>query len=118
MSWRVALAVIAVALVSVIFGLDWKTPSPPPQTVDNRPVAFPPPPPEPPAPVRSESVGASTDAMTPPPPDANQARAQAPRPAAPAGCNVAACEAHYKSFRAADCTYQPNNGPRRLCRRK
>src|SRR5262249_58569740 len=30
-------------------------------------------------------------------------------------CNVNACTAAYQSFRAADCTYQPSNGPRRLC---
>jgi len=30
-------------------------------------------------------------------------------------CNVNACTVAYQSFRAADCTYQPSNGPRRLC---
>jgi hypothetical protein len=30
-------------------------------------------------------------------------------------CNVDACTAAYRSFRPADCTYQPSNGPRRLC---
>jgi hypothetical protein len=36
--------------------------------------------------------------------------------AAPAiRCNMNACAAAYQSFRAADCTYQPSNGPRRLC---
>jgi hypothetical protein len=30
-------------------------------------------------------------------------------------CNVNACTAAYRSFRAADCTYQPSDGPRRLC---
>jgi hypothetical protein len=30
-------------------------------------------------------------------------------------CNVNACTAAYQSFRAADCSYQPSNGPRRLC---
>lgn len=31
-------------------------------------------------------------------------------------CNVAACAATYKSFNAADCTYQPyDGGPRRIC---
>jgi hypothetical protein len=33
----------------------------------------------------------------------------------PAQCNVAACTDAYISFNAADCTYQPMNGPRRLC---
>ena len=30
-------------------------------------------------------------------------------------CDVAACEAAYFTFTAYDCTYQPSNGPRRLC---
>jgi 1A family penicillin-binding protein len=34
----------------------------------------------------------------------------------PTQCNVAACAAHYSSFRASDCTYQPyDGGPRQLC---
>ncbi len=30
-------------------------------------------------------------------------------------CNVAACASAYRSFRESDCSYQPMNGPRRLC---
>jgi len=30
-------------------------------------------------------------------------------------CDVAACQRAYFTFNAADCTYQPSNGPRRLC---
>lgn len=30
-------------------------------------------------------------------------------------CNVQACAGAYQSFRASDCTYQPYDGPRRLC---
>lgn len=30
-------------------------------------------------------------------------------------CDVNACAMAYRSFRATDCTYQPSNGPRRLC---
>lgn len=30
-------------------------------------------------------------------------------------CNVAACAAAYRSFREADCSYQPFEGPRRYC---
>jgi hypothetical protein len=30
-------------------------------------------------------------------------------------CDVAACAAAYKSFRASDCTFQPYDGPRQLC---
>ena len=36
------------------------------------------------------------------------------RPSPPA-CNVEACAAAYRSFTAADCTFQPSDGPRRLC---
>lgn len=35
--------------------------------------------------------------------------------ASPPACNVAACAAAYRSFTAADCTFQPSDGPRRLC---
>lgn len=41
--------------------------------------------------------------------DAAQANAPAPR------CDVQACTARYHSFNASDCTYQPFDGPRRLC---
>ena len=34
---------------------------------------------------------------------------------APAQCDVQACGAAYRSFRASDCTYQPYQGPRRAC---
>jgi hypothetical protein len=30
-------------------------------------------------------------------------------------CNIAACTTAYHSFTPADCTYQPTEGPRRLC---
>ncbi|MFN7026358.1 MAG: PBP1A family penicillin-binding protein [Pseudorhizobium sp.] len=30
-------------------------------------------------------------------------------------CNISACSRSYRSFRPADCTYQPYSGPRRLC---
>lgn len=32
-------------------------------------------------------------------------------------CDVQACAGAYRSFRASDCTYQPFEGPRRLCER-
>ena len=37
------------------------------------------------------------------------------RPGASAQCNVEVCSHAYISFSAADCTYQPLEGPRRLC---
>lgn len=39
------------------------------------------------------------------------AQANAPLPR----CDVQACTARYRSFTASDCTYQPFDGPRRLC---
>jgi hypothetical protein len=32
-------------------------------------------------------------------------------------CDVAACSAAYQSFRASDCTFQPMEGPRKVCDR-
>jgi penicillin-binding protein 1A len=32
-------------------------------------------------------------------------------------CNIQACENAYRSFDAANCTYQPAYGPRRVCRK-
>ncbi len=42
--------------------------------------------------------------------------AAAPEQAKPK-CDLEACVARYRSFDATDCTYQPNDGPRRLCTR-
>jgi hypothetical protein len=33
----------------------------------------------------------------------------------PPNCHVEACKAAYFTFSAADCTYQPSNGPRKIC---
>jgi membrane peptidoglycan carboxypeptidase len=44
-------------------------------------------------------------------PAATQAEAQ------PAQCDIRACSAAYRSFRAEDCTYQPFEGPRQICTR-
>ena len=38
--------------------------------------------------------------------------------AAAAKCNQQACADAYRSFDATDCTYQPSNGPRRLCNKR
>jgi hypothetical protein len=32
-------------------------------------------------------------------------------------CNKDACATAYRSFDAGDCTYQPSNGPRRICKK-
>jgi hypothetical protein len=44
-------------------------------------------------------------------PPAQPATAETPA----AHCDVDACTGAYRSFRASDCTWQPNEGPRRLC---
>ena len=111
MQLRVSLAVLAVALANVLFGLDWRAaPEAPPLTASAsmQPVAFPEQPAWPIEPVKPESADASAGKS------ASEARAQA----APPGCNVAACEEAYRSFRATDCTYQPTRGPRRLCTKR
>lgn len=51
----------------------------------------------------AEAAGKLTTADSAPP------AAKAPR------CDVRACEAAYRSFRAEDCTWQPFEGPRRFC---
>jgi hypothetical protein len=70
---------------------------------------------------------AKTAAVPPPPVDGTQiktgedaqipvdAEAQKAAAAPPPLCDVNACASAYFTFRAADCTYQPSNGPRRLC---
>jgi hypothetical protein len=50
-----------------------------------------------------------------PPSDSAAASTQAPNARAQATCNVTACARAYSSFNASDCTYQPYDGPRRLC---
>jgi hypothetical protein len=80
------------------------------------------------APGLSPSQSAATQNATPsssqsssavPVSPAAAAQATAEVPAAPAEpqarCNVSACTAAYRSFTPSDCTYQPSNGPRRLC---
>jgi hypothetical protein len=120
MSFVIYFAMLVVALVSVALGLDVVT-APPIKTA-SRPALV--------EPIRHQA--APVQPAVPAPPEAQQAVPQsAPRQtvsqssesdstegqasaAAPA-CNVQACEAAYRSFTAADCTYQPYDGPRRLC---
>lgn len=50
------------------------------------------------------------------PPNASAAQSTAePEARAQASCNISACSSAYLSFKASDCTYQPFDGPRRLC---
>jgi hypothetical protein len=54
------------------------------------------------------NVPAAAAVQSPPP-----APIAAPQPEV--HCNVDACTAAYRSFRASDCTYMPSAGQRRLC---
>lgn len=47
-------------------------------------------------------------------PEAAEAQATGAAPAVP-GCHYRTCAEHYSSFNPADCTYQPLEGPRRVC---
>ena len=134
-------AVLAITLGSVLLGLDWLS-APMSPMVDTqaglRAVAPPPviaaPAPVPAAPAVPASPKTSIGVpivppslvapANPTPPvsagavvqDAPPAPVVASEPAA--RCNVDACTAAYHSFTASDCTYQPSNGPRRLCTKK
>lgn len=50
-----------------------------------------------------------------PPRVSNSSNASARTNGAPANCDVPACSARWRSFRASDCTYQPYEGPRQVC---
>jgi len=129
MSFLVYFAMLIAALVSVVMGLEVVSTPPvrtaskpalvepirhaapvPPATPSPPAVAQQPAPPPQTQPRQTVSQSSEPDAITAPEP------AQAPS-AAPA-CNVQACEIAYRSFTAADCTYQPLDGPRRLCTKK
>ena len=101
-------------------------PAPPaPETVGGAPPA----PPSPvaatnnqaPAPQKpAETTGAATPAdPSAPAPPAQMASAPALNSvvAAPNTCDMQACSTAYGSFRASDCTYQPFEGPRRVCQK-
>jgi hypothetical protein len=128
-------AVLVIALGSVLLGLD-RLPAPMSPMVDTpaglaaKPALPLPTPVAQPAPsMPNVTPGATIGAPIVPPALAAPAAPAAPataggaaQAAAPAAaperavhCNVDACTAAYRSFTAGDCTYQPSNGPRRLC---
>ena len=125
------LAVLLVVLAMVGFGLDWQpaTLSPMP----NPKFALPTPPTVPPSQTSGQNTAPSpamtanpaplTVAPVPPTVEPGPARRRGqvagslPDVAAP-NCNVSACAAAYRSFVAADCSYQPLNGPRRRCEKR
>jgi hypothetical protein len=97
------------------------TPAPPVTPAPVQPnISAPVNPPAPTAPSASFGAPIVAPGLTPSPSassGAAQAATEAPAaaPEPPAHCNVNACTAAYRSFKAADCTYQPSDGPRRLC---
>jgi hypothetical protein len=126
-------AVLVIALGSVLLELDWMS-APMTPMVDTEAglhaAAMPPPAPAtqpvPNATAPSANIGAPIvppGLAAPAQPAAPSANAGTPAAAAPdkvereprPQCNVDACTAAYRSFRPDDCTYQPTNGPRRLC---
>ena len=123
-------AVLVIALGSVLLGLD-RLPAPMSPMVDTAAglAAVPAPPVQAPAQTSRSVPSATIGAPIVPPalaapaspaaPATARAAAQAAAPvSAPepeARCNVDACTAAYRSFTRSDCTYQPSNGPRRLC---
>jgi hypothetical protein len=65
------------------------------------------------APPSATSTMQLSGSSTAEPPRTTGARdAEAPK------CNKDACANAYRSFDAADCTYQPSNGPRRACTKR
>lgn len=135
MSFFVYLFVLLVAASSVLFGLDWmQAPLQPtprtPQSVTFAP-ATPAQPSATPAPAVANAspaaitpdtpatplTGASGANMTTGSSPAEEPKTQASEPAPAPLCDVSACERAYRSFTAADCTYQPSSGERRLCKK-
>ena len=53
--------------------------------------------------------------LTPAKSEANAAAAGVDAQAQAPACDIQACVAAYRTFDPTDCTYQPNNGPRRVC---
>jgi hypothetical protein len=67
------------------------------------------------APAR-ETTAQASESVTSPAAEKDSAQPEpAAAPTQKASCNVSACAAAYQSFHAEDCTYQPYDGPRRLC---
>jgi hypothetical protein len=135
-------AVLLVAGSSVVFGLDWTVaPLPPmheteasvqaaklaahlpPSAVRKDKVVTRPSPAQ--SAARGPQVAAVNPAVNPvrkvtarpsiTAPAPEQTVTQPPPESGPPKCDIDACSAAYRSFRASDCTWQPYEGPRRLC---
>ena len=132
MSFVVYFLVLLITAGSVLFGLDWvQAPmSPMPASTYELHAARPPPRPEPkaeakaetapqPAPVAAAAPPRAAETVAVAQPEPAPAPIAAPEPVAAAApkCDVDACALAYRSFTSEDCTYQPLDGPRRLCTR-
>lgn len=74
------------------------------------------------APPQTSGSAPAREAFAPPPAatvnvtkPAAPVNASIPATAAAGSCNIQACAATYRSFRPADCSYQPYDGPRQFC---
>lgn len=114
MSFLVYLFVLVVAASSVVFGLDWMQAPLQPPAYANRPT-------------EAQSANAESDKSAKRTVATTTAAAaqsvdrpavqQDTKTAAAPLCDIAACEQAYHTFSPADCTYQPYEGPRRVCTR-
>jgi hypothetical protein len=104
----VYLAILTATLFSVVLEWDALVEHPPAARHTLQAVV----PASPPSPTDAAAPATRAPAETPlPAQPAQPAAAEAPA----AHCDVNACASAYRSFRASDCTWQPNEGSRRLC---
>lgn len=132
MSFLVYFFVLLVAASSVLFGLDWmqtplQVPTAPERTIQTVAAPAPAPAAKPAdTPAAPQAAAVAEPVPTPPQTATSGAPAAAAAPADPLKaeasetkpaplCDIDACANAYRSFTAADCTYQPSSGPRRLC---
>jgi BA14K-like protein len=106
------LAVLMVVFGGVVFGLDWQSAPMSPMPDSGRAVQAVAAPVTPPAPIGQPVLPPASAIVEAPAPPAPTVSAQ---PAPQIACNVNACARAYRSFQAADCSYQPAGGPRRRC---
>lgn len=136
MQYLVYLIVLVISAGSVLFGVEWmqapmspmptspyelRAAKPPAPAAVQQAVAIPetagkgetvaPAMPAPPAPIAAVTAPTPAPLVAPEPQPA-----VATAPPVPL-CDIQACERAYRSFTASDCTYQPSDGPRRLCTR-
>ena len=106
MPFIVYLAILIATLFSVVLEWDSLVEHPPAarHTVQTVVPAGPPPP-------QPATDTAAAPVAPPPAQPVQPAAVEAPA----AHCNVEVCAGAYRSFRASDCTWQPNEGPRRIC---